>query len=154
MSGLHQDYPEGHSGSSTQRTRRRQEAPALTLLPAWSHTQKARERGAKIVREPWVEEDKFGKVKFAVLQTVSEHGRPLPLPRHQDPSPSNLPHCTTLSLRLRVQPSPSLTFDHAWPVHRGFWEIPGIFPCGNNSLGGGISFRGGGGLKKKKRSCV
>ncbi|ERE74779.1 4-hydroxyphenylpyruvate dioxygenase-like protein, partial [Cricetulus griseus] len=32
--------------------------------------QKARERGAKIVREPWVEEDKFGKVKFAVLQTV------------------------------------------------------------------------------------
>lgn len=32
--------------------------------------QKARERGAKIIREPWVEQDKFGKVKFAVLQTV------------------------------------------------------------------------------------
>ncbi|XP_027422665.1 4-hydroxyphenylpyruvate dioxygenase isoform X1 [Bos indicus x Bos taurus] len=31
--------------------------------------QKARERGAKIVREPWVEQDKLGKVKFAVLQT-------------------------------------------------------------------------------------
>ncbi|CAH6778907.1 Hpd [Phodopus roborovskii] len=34
--------------------------------------QKARERGAKIVREPWVEEDKFGKVKFAVLQTYGD----------------------------------------------------------------------------------
>ncbi|XP_048641521.1 4-hydroxyphenylpyruvate dioxygenase-like isoform X4 [Marmota marmota marmota] len=34
--------------------------------------QKARERGAKIVREPWVEEDKFGKVKFAVLQTFGD----------------------------------------------------------------------------------
>lgn len=43
----------------------------MLLTP--SPTQKARERGAKIVREPWVEEDKFGKVKFAVLQTVSEH---------------------------------------------------------------------------------
>ncbi|XP_035113778.1 4-hydroxyphenylpyruvate dioxygenase isoform X1 [Callithrix jacchus] len=34
--------------------------------------QKARERGAKIVQEPWVEEDKFGKVKFAVLQTFGD----------------------------------------------------------------------------------
>ncbi|OWK14660.1 HPD, partial [Cervus elaphus hippelaphus] len=34
--------------------------------------QKARERGAKIVREPWVEQDKFGKVKFAVLQTYGD----------------------------------------------------------------------------------
>ncbi|KAM4855146.1 4-hydroxyphenylpyruvate dioxygenase [Urocitellus parryii] len=34
--------------------------------------QKARERGAKVVREPWVEEDKFGKVKFAVLQTFGD----------------------------------------------------------------------------------
>ncbi|VTJ59875.1 Hypothetical predicted protein [Marmota monax] len=33
---------------------------------------KAREQGAKIVREPWVEEDKFGKVKFAVLQTYGD----------------------------------------------------------------------------------
>lgn len=24
-----------------------------------------------VVKEPWVEEDKFGKVKFAVIQTVS-----------------------------------------------------------------------------------
>ena len=40
-------------------------------LPTPSPLQKARERGAKIVREPWVEQDKFGKVKFAVLQTVS-----------------------------------------------------------------------------------
>ncbi|XP_036869899.2 4-hydroxyphenylpyruvate dioxygenase isoform X2 [Manis javanica] len=34
--------------------------------------QKARERGAKIVQEPWVEQDKFGKVKFAVLQTYGD----------------------------------------------------------------------------------
>uniref|UniRef100_UPI000E55A43D 4-hydroxyphenylpyruvate dioxygenase-like n=1 Tax=Urocitellus parryii TaxID=9999 RepID=UPI000E55A43D len=37
---------------------------------------KARERGAKIVWEPWVEEDKFGKVKFAVLQTCCPFPRP------------------------------------------------------------------------------
>lgn len=24
-----------------------------------------------VVKEPWVEQDKFGKVKFAVIQTVS-----------------------------------------------------------------------------------
>jgi len=34
--------------------------------------QKARERGARIVREPWVEEDKHGKVKFAVVQTYGD----------------------------------------------------------------------------------
>ncbi|KAJ1093167.1 hypothetical protein NDU88_006274 [Pleurodeles waltl] len=34
--------------------------------------QKARERGATIVREPWIEEDKFGKVKFAVVQTYGD----------------------------------------------------------------------------------
>ncbi|KAM6156242.1 4-hydroxyphenylpyruvate dioxygenase [Rhynchocyon petersi] len=34
--------------------------------------QKARERGAKIVREPWVEQDKHGKIKFAVLQTYGD----------------------------------------------------------------------------------
>lgn len=38
------------------------------ILP--SSIQKARERGARIVREPWTEEDKHGKVKFAVVQTV------------------------------------------------------------------------------------
>lgn len=27
-----------------------------------------------VVKEPWVEEDKFGKVKFAVIQTVSDEG--------------------------------------------------------------------------------
>lgn len=32
-----------------------------------------------VVKEPWVEEDKFGKVKFAVIQTVS--GRMSPHPR-------------------------------------------------------------------------
>ncbi|KAM6166499.1 4-hydroxyphenylpyruvate dioxygenase [Erethizon dorsatum] len=34
--------------------------------------QKARDQGAKVVREPWVEQDKFGKVKFAVLQTYGD----------------------------------------------------------------------------------
>ncbi|XP_015273170.1 PREDICTED: 4-hydroxyphenylpyruvate dioxygenase [Gekko japonicus] len=34
--------------------------------------QKARERGAVVVKEPWIEEDKFGKVKFAVVQTYGD----------------------------------------------------------------------------------
>uniref|UniRef100_A0A8C0ELK5 4-hydroxyphenylpyruvate dioxygenase n=1 Tax=Bubo bubo TaxID=30461 RepID=A0A8C0ELK5_BUBBB len=34
--------------------------------------QKAKERGAVVVKEPWVEEDKFGKVKFAVIQTYGD----------------------------------------------------------------------------------
>ncbi|XP_034954809.1 4-hydroxyphenylpyruvate dioxygenase [Zootoca vivipara] len=34
--------------------------------------QKARERGALIVKEPWIEEDKYGKVKFAVVQTYGD----------------------------------------------------------------------------------
>ncbi|XP_020825969.1 4-hydroxyphenylpyruvate dioxygenase isoform X1 [Phascolarctos cinereus] len=34
--------------------------------------QKARERGAIIVKEPWIEQDKFGWVKFAVLQTYGD----------------------------------------------------------------------------------
>lgn len=33
--------------------------------------QKARERGAKIVRDTWEESDDDGKVRFAVVQTVS-----------------------------------------------------------------------------------
>lgn len=41
---------------------------------ALSSAQKAKERGAVVVKEPWVEEDKFGKVKFAVIQTVSDEG--------------------------------------------------------------------------------
>lgn len=34
--------------------------------------QKARERGAVIVKEPWVEQDQHGEVKFAIIQTVSD----------------------------------------------------------------------------------
>ncbi|XP_005992305.1 4-hydroxyphenylpyruvate dioxygenase [Latimeria chalumnae] len=34
--------------------------------------QKARERGAVIVKDPWVEQDEFGKVKFAVVQTYGD----------------------------------------------------------------------------------
>ncbi|KAG8146045.1 hypothetical protein E2320_012461 [Naja naja] len=37
-----------------------------------SIVQKARERGARIVREPWTEEDKHGKVKFATVQTYGD----------------------------------------------------------------------------------
>ncbi|XP_026542576.1 4-hydroxyphenylpyruvate dioxygenase [Notechis scutatus] len=37
-----------------------------------SIVQKARERGARIVREPWIEEDKHGKVKFATVQTYGD----------------------------------------------------------------------------------
>ncbi|XP_034284668.1 4-hydroxyphenylpyruvate dioxygenase isoform X2 [Pantherophis guttatus] len=37
-----------------------------------SIVQKARERGARIVREPWTEEDKHGKVKFAIVQTYGD----------------------------------------------------------------------------------
>uniref|UniRef100_A0A8D0GXD8 4-hydroxyphenylpyruvate dioxygenase n=1 Tax=Sphenodon punctatus TaxID=8508 RepID=A0A8D0GXD8_SPHPU len=33
---------------------------------------KARERGAVIVKEPWTEEDKYGKVKFAVVRTYGD----------------------------------------------------------------------------------
>lgn len=35
-------------------------------------SQKARERGALIVKEPFTLEDKYGKVRLAVLQTVRE----------------------------------------------------------------------------------
>lgn len=38
--------------------------------------QKARERGAVIVKEPWVEQDNHGKVKYAVVQTVSHKCKP------------------------------------------------------------------------------
>ncbi|KAJ8275803.1 hypothetical protein COCON_G00075550 [Conger conger] len=34
--------------------------------------QKAKERGAVIVKEPWVEQDGFGKVKFAVVKTYGD----------------------------------------------------------------------------------
>uniref|UniRef100_A0A8C5S174 4-hydroxyphenylpyruvate dioxygenase n=1 Tax=Laticauda laticaudata TaxID=8630 RepID=A0A8C5S174_LATLA len=37
-----------------------------------SIVQKARECGARIVREPWIEEDKHGKVKFATVQTYGD----------------------------------------------------------------------------------
>lgn len=87
---LCQNHTEAHSRSPAKCL---WEAPALTSLPIWSPIQKARERGAKIVREPWVEEDKFGKVKFAVLQTVSELCCPTPTetPRHYPPLPPTHP---------------------------------------------------------------
>ncbi|PIN98812.1 hypothetical protein AB205_0121360, partial [Aquarana catesbeiana] len=34
--------------------------------------QKAKERGAVVVKEPWIEEDQGGKVKYAVLQTYGD----------------------------------------------------------------------------------
>ncbi|XP_036381662.1 4-hydroxyphenylpyruvate dioxygenase [Megalops cyprinoides] len=33
---------------------------------------KAKERGAVIVREPWVEQDEYGKVKYAIVQTYGD----------------------------------------------------------------------------------
>ncbi|KAI5615573.1 4-hydroxyphenylpyruvate dioxygenase isoform X1, partial [Silurus asotus] len=33
---------------------------------------KAKERGAVIVKEPWVEQDNFGKIKYAVIQTYGD----------------------------------------------------------------------------------
>lgn len=35
--------------------------------------QKAKERGALVIKEPYTLEDKFGKVRLAVLQTVRNH---------------------------------------------------------------------------------
>ncbi|XP_020927832.1 4-hydroxyphenylpyruvate dioxygenase isoform X1 [Sus scrofa] len=69
--------------------------------------QKARERGAIIVREPWIEQDKFGKVKFAVLQTFGDTTHTLvekmnytgcflpgfEAPTFTDPLLSKLPKC-------------------------------------------------------------
>ncbi|XP_068101002.1 4-hydroxyphenylpyruvate dioxygenase isoform X2 [Hyperolius riggenbachi] len=34
--------------------------------------QKAKERGAMIVKEPWIEEDKYGRVKCAIIQTYGD----------------------------------------------------------------------------------
>ena len=36
-------------------------------------TQKAKERGAVVVKQPWVEQDSYGTVKYAVVQTVSHN---------------------------------------------------------------------------------
>uniref|UniRef100_W5M5D0 4-hydroxyphenylpyruvate dioxygenase n=1 Tax=Lepisosteus oculatus TaxID=7918 RepID=W5M5D0_LEPOC len=33
---------------------------------------KARERGAVVVKEPWIEQDEYGRVKFAVIQTYGD----------------------------------------------------------------------------------
>ncbi|XP_041657268.1 4-hydroxyphenylpyruvate dioxygenase [Cheilinus undulatus] len=35
-------------------------------------TKKARERGAMVVKEPWVEQDSHGRVKYAVIQTYGD----------------------------------------------------------------------------------
>ncbi|XP_032823390.1 4-hydroxyphenylpyruvate dioxygenase [Petromyzon marinus] len=45
---------------------------AFTVEDCDALVQVARERGAHIVKEPWVEEDEFGTVKFAVLQTYGD----------------------------------------------------------------------------------
>lgn len=46
--------------------------PSFTLIPTALHPQTARERGAVVVREPWVEQDAHGKVKCAIIQTVRQ----------------------------------------------------------------------------------
>ncbi|XP_043910090.1 4-hydroxyphenylpyruvate dioxygenase-like [Protopterus annectens] len=34
--------------------------------------QKAKERGATVMKEPWVEQDEFGKIKFAIIKTYGD----------------------------------------------------------------------------------
>ncbi|KAM4827569.1 4-hydroxyphenylpyruvate dioxygenase isoform 2-T2 [Thomomys bottae] len=105
--------------------------------------QKARERGAKIVREPWVEQDKFGKVKFAVLQTygdtthtlvekINYTGRFLPgfeAPISKDPLLSKLPKCNLEIIDHIVgnQPDQEMVSASEWYLknlqfHR-FWSV-------------------------------
>uniref|UniRef100_A0A5F9DKM7 4-hydroxyphenylpyruvate dioxygenase n=1 Tax=Oryctolagus cuniculus TaxID=9986 RepID=A0A5F9DKM7_RABIT len=105
--------------------------------------QKARERGAKILREPWVEQDKFGKVKFAVLQTYGDTthtlvekmnytGRFLPgfeAPMSKDPLLSKLPSCSLEIIDHIVgnQPEQEMVSASEWYLrnlqfHR-FWSV-------------------------------
>ncbi|XP_010602694.1 4-hydroxyphenylpyruvate dioxygenase isoform X5 [Fukomys damarensis] len=105
--------------------------------------QKARERGAKVVREPWVEQDKFGKVKFAVLQTygdtthtlvekVNYSGSFLPgfeAPRAKDPLLAKLPSCSLEMIDHIVgnQPDQEMVSASEWYLrslqfHR-FWSV-------------------------------
>uniref|UniRef100_A0A8L2Q085 4-hydroxyphenylpyruvate dioxygenase n=1 Tax=Rattus norvegicus TaxID=10116 RepID=A0A8L2Q085_RAT len=105
--------------------------------------QKARERGAKIVREPWVEEDKFGKVKFAVLQTygdtthtlvekINYTGRFLPgfeAPTYKDTLLPKLPSCNLEIIDHIVgnQPDQEMESASEWYLknlqfHR-FWSV-------------------------------
>ncbi|KAJ1074214.1 hypothetical protein K5549_020630, partial [Capra hircus] len=105
--------------------------------------QKARERGAKIVREPWVEQDKLGKVKFAVLQTYGDTthtlvekmnytGRFLPgfeAPAFMDPQLSKLPNCSLEIIDHIVgnQPDQEMVSASEWYLknlqfHR-FWSV-------------------------------
>uniref|UniRef100_A0A2K5LPH2 4-hydroxyphenylpyruvate dioxygenase n=1 Tax=Cercocebus atys TaxID=9531 RepID=A0A2K5LPH2_CERAT len=105
--------------------------------------QKARERGAKIVREPWVEQDKFGKVKFAVLQTYGDTthtlvekmnytGQFLPgyeAPVFMDPLLPKLPKCSLEIIDHIVgnQPDQEMVSASEWYLknlqfHR-FWSV-------------------------------
>uniref|UniRef100_A0A4W2CD32 4-hydroxyphenylpyruvate dioxygenase n=1 Tax=Bos indicus x Bos taurus TaxID=30522 RepID=A0A4W2CD32_BOBOX len=105
--------------------------------------QKARERGAKIVREPWVEQDKLGKVKFAVLQTYGDTthtlvekmnytGQFLPgfeAPPFMDPQLSKLPSCSLEIIDHIVgnQPDQEMVSASEWYLknlqfHR-FWSV-------------------------------
>ena len=47
---------------------------SMQLIDKFIHSilQLARERGATIVRDIWEEEDEFGSVRFAMVQTVSK----------------------------------------------------------------------------------
>uniref|UniRef100_A0A8P0NZ68 4-hydroxyphenylpyruvate dioxygenase n=2 Tax=Canis lupus familiaris TaxID=9615 RepID=A0A8P0NZ68_CANLF len=105
--------------------------------------QKAREQGAKIMREPWIEEDKFGKVKLAVLQTygdtthtlvekINYTGRFLPgfeAPACVDPLLSKLPSCSLEIIDHIVgnQPDQEMVSASEWYLknlqfHR-FWSV-------------------------------
>nr|XP_048303264.1 4-hydroxyphenylpyruvate dioxygenase isoform X2 [Myodes glareolus] len=115
----------------------------FSVLLSTPGTKKARERGAKIVREPWVEEDKFGKVKFAVLQTygdtthtlvekINYTGRFLPgfeAPVYKDTLLPKLPSCNLKVIDHVVgnQPDQEMVSASEWYVknlqfHR-FWSV-------------------------------
>uniref|UniRef100_A0A8C6REQ6 4-hydroxyphenylpyruvate dioxygenase n=1 Tax=Nannospalax galili TaxID=1026970 RepID=A0A8C6REQ6_NANGA len=92
--------------------------------------QKARERGAKIVREPWVEQDKFGKVKFAVLQTVKPIETTEPTtPLLSEPTETLGPNCNLEIIDHIVgnQPDQEMVSASEWYLknlqfHR-FWSV-------------------------------
>ncbi|KAM9099755.1 4-hydroxyphenylpyruvate dioxygenase [Sarcophilus harrisii] len=105
--------------------------------------QKARERGAVIVKEPWIEQDKFGRVKFAILQTYGDTthtlveklnytGPFLPgfeTPRFLDPLLPKLPDCKLAMIDHVVgnQPDQEMVTAAEWYkknllFHR-FWSV-------------------------------
>uniref|UniRef100_W5L971 4-hydroxyphenylpyruvate dioxygenase n=1 Tax=Astyanax mexicanus TaxID=7994 RepID=W5L971_ASTMX len=93
---------------------------------------KAKERGAVIVKEPWVEQDKHGKVKYAVVQTYGDTTHTLVeymtpykglfLPGYQEPLfkdpllPKLMPHCCSHLLSVSLRYQKCLMFHRFWSI--------------------------------------